>query len=290
MKKHLFTSTVLLLLVISASINFTIITMEKEEVIPQNPWKKENAYLKMVSKIDSLLLCHEIAEARQLLEQAEAIRPLDYPSALDVSWFSEELWKNEELEGLSKNNQALGGKINKLSREHLKEKQKANHLVQQLDSLQLQAIARHNVLEELEQENQQLKLKLKEAQTSQKMLTFQTDDGAEVKYIGHAVDHQAEGHGYAVFNKQGFYEGQWLNNLRNGEGEYYWINGDHYAGTYKNGKRNGQGTYHFKSGEQYIGEWKDDLRHGKGKLINAKGKILLEGDWEDDDFLQKITK
>ncbi|WP_053405583.1 MORN repeat-containing protein [Persicobacter sp. CCB-QB2] len=290
MKKHLFTSTLLLLLVISASINFTFFSMEKKDVIVENPWEKEIAYLKLISKADSLLLSQKVAQASLLFEKAEALRPEGYPVAMDSSWFSEERWKNEELEGLSKNYRVLGGKVNQLSEERLKEKQKANHLEQQLDSLQLQAIARQNVLEELEQENQQLKLKLRESQTSQKMLTFQTDDGAEVKYIGHAVDNQAEGHGYAVFNKQGFYEGQWLNNLRNGEGEYYWINGDHYVGTYKKGKRNGQGTYHFKSGEQYIGEWKDDLRHGKGKLVNAKGKTLIEGDWEDDELLQKKSK
>ena len=42
------------------------------------------------------------------------------------------------------------------------------------------------------------------------------------------------------------YDGQYENDLKNGQGKYTYGNGDVYKGQWKDGKRHGQGTYTYK--------------------------------------------
>ena len=37
------------------------------------------------------------------------------------------------------------------------------------------------------------------------------------------------------------YEGDWINNKREGNGKYIWEDGEYYIGQWKNGLRNGKG-------------------------------------------------
>lgn len=115
-------------------------------------------------------------------------------------------------------------------------------------------------------------------------------DGVSIDYIGETLDGKAHGIGVAVFDKKGFYEGQWVNNRCNGTGTYYWQNGDTYTGHYLDGYRTGFGTYTFVTGEVYSGEWKNNLRHGTGTLRNKRGKIMFEGEWKDDAPVRKSKK
>lgn len=115
-------------------------------------------------------------------------------------------------------------------------------------------------------------------------------DGVDIKYIGETLDGKANGYGYAVFSKKGFYEGYWSNNTRNGNGIYYWQSGDTYEGAYVNGKREGFGMYTFASGEIYVGYWKNNLRDGEGELKNKKGKLVFKGEWEEDEPVPSSKK
>ena len=45
-----------------------------------------------------------------------------------------------------------------------------------------------------------------------------------------------------------------------------------YEGEYINDKREGNGKYISENGEYYIGEWKNGLFHGKGREYYAIGK------------------
>jgi MORN repeat len=38
---------------------------------------------------------------------------------------------------------------------------------------------------------------------------------------------------------------------------------NYYEGNFVNGRRHGQGTFHYSSGTKYVGEWKADQKHGK---------------------------
>lgn len=74
------------------------------------------------------------------------------------------------------------------------------------------------------------------------------------------------------------YEGDWANDIREGEGYEKFTNLNEYKGSYKNGKPCGKGTYWWRNGDFYDGQWYEGLRQGKGKWVNHTGEIY-EGEW-----------
>ena len=69
---------------------------------------------------------------------------------------------------------------------------------------------------------------------------------------------------FAIGKKLPFYEGEFNNGLKHGEGIEYFKNGIIYSGKFINGKRNGKGIFIWPDGDRYEGEFKDGLRDGKG--------------------------
>ena len=53
-----------------------------------------------------------------------------------------------------------------------------------------------------------------------------------------------------------------------------------YKGTYVNNKKDGAGQYHRHSGDIYIGEWKNGKQHGTGLWINQLGESY-NGAWNN---------
>lgn len=54
---------------------------------------------------------------------------------------------------------------------------------------------------------------------------------------------------------------------KHGKGVYKWSNGDIYDGEFINDKRNGLGVYFWsEKGGTYRGEWKGDRMNGYGRL------------------------
>jgi hypothetical protein len=71
------------------------------------------------------------------------------------------------------------------------------------------------------------------------------------------------------------YEGQWVDDLRNGVGSYYYVNGDRYEGEWREHLRHGHGTYHFnETGSKYVGMWFKGQKHGRGEIIHANHKFV----------------
>ena len=91
-----------------------------------------------------------------------------------------------------------------------------------------------------------------------------------------------------IFYENGeYYIGQWLNNHKHGKGIIYYKNGNiMYDGEYVNDKREGNGKYIYENGEYYIGEWKNDLRHGKGIIYYKNGNIKYDGYWNNGKFVE----
>jgi len=70
---------------------------------------------------------------------------------------------------------------------------------------------------------------------------------------------------------QGFWDmGEWQ------EGRVEYKNGDYYHGDFMNDQRDGKGEYHWSDSRQYHGEWREDRRHGQGKFLYPNGD-LFEG-------------
>jgi hypothetical protein len=98
------------------------------------------------------------------------------------------------------------------------------------------------------------------------------------KYDGDWEDDMKNGQGTYSYARGGSYEGEWADDMRNGYGVNKWPNGDRYAGKWQNNKRNGKGKYFYADGGKYDGEWKDDMRNGHGVNIWANGN-RYEGSW-----------
>ena len=75
--------------------------------------------------------------------------------------------------------------------------------------------------------------------------------------------------------------GSWVEDQRSGNGKYSYINGDYYDGEWQNHVRHGQGTYVYAdTGSKYTGTWKDGKREGQGEFIHANHKYV--GPWKGD--------
>jgi len=78
------------------------------------------------------------------------------------------------------------------------------------------------------------------------------------------------------------YEGEFVNGMPRGEGE--WINnaGDVYRGQVYDGLPNGAGIMDYADGRVYRGGWRVGLRHGDGRIDTADRQSSYEGQWNRD--------
>ena len=95
---------------------------------------------------------------------------------------------------------------------------------------------------------------------------------------------------YGVTNiKDGdVYEGDWINNLPNGKGKFYWPNGTVYEGDWVNNNRSGYGEIYYaktdeKGRKSYKGKWFNDKQNGKGTMVFWKGR-KQKGRFKDNQF------
>ena len=81
----------------------------------------------------------------------------------------------------------------------------------------------------------------------------------------------------------GKYEGEFLNDVREGRGIMYWFDGVKYEGAWKNDKAEGKGIIYYTDGARYEGDFKNDKLEGRGIMYlsngsryeGVKSKILL---------------
>lgn len=114
------------------------------------------------------------------------------------------------------------------------------------------------------------------------------DDGTE--YVGEWVNNLRHGEG-KHYTADGFYDGSFVEDLYQGEGNYYvWsdkTNCDNqglwhlYSGYWKGGKYEGAGMKYELNGDVYQGEFYKGKKSGQGKMLYANGDEY-EGDWAND--------
>jgi hypothetical protein len=77
------------------------------------------------------------------------------------------------------------------------------------------------------------------------------------------------------------YVGQFKADKSNGFGEYFFKKGDYYMGMFKDWQRSGIGAHGWSNGDQYVGMWMQDKPNGFGvKRYNASGD-RYEGHFKD---------
>lgn len=107
------------------------------------------------------------------------------------------------------------------------------------------------------------------------------DDGVYIGLIEKGTQYKEGTFYYPVAYS---YAGSFKNNLRSGNGEAWFANGDHYVGEWANDTMNGEGVYYFGldyATEHYEGEWKDGKMSGKGTYTLFNG-VTVSGKWQDN--------
>jgi len=104
------------------------------------------------------------------------------------------------------------------------------------------------------------------------------------------LDGKRHGEGTYVYANGFFtYEGQWVNNLKHGQGKLLFGDQSWYEGSFQNGEIEGEGTRiwnacipyagEFKRGAEYVGQFLAGEKHGQGKLVDVDG-VIYEGAWQ----------
>jgi hypothetical protein len=112
-------------------------------------------------------------------------------------------------------------------------------------------------------------------------------------YEGEWVNNQRNGQGTQIFKNGVRYEGTWSNNKFHGKGTLTEKNGDYYTGEFKHNKEDGLGYFVWISGgkfSKYVGEWKNGKMHGHGKIHYRNGNVYVGnfnmGAFTDDQNLE----
>ncbi|GHB53852.1 hypothetical protein [Persicitalea jodogahamensis] len=67
------------------------------------------------------------------------------------------------------------------------------------------------------------------------------------------------------------YKGIFRDDLRSGEGTYYFTNGDKFVGFFLHNVPEGKGTYFYADGERFAGNFHEGMREGYGVLTRSNG-------------------
>jgi radial spoke head protein 1 len=106
--------------------------------------------------------------------------------------------------------------------------------------------------------------------------TFENGD----TYVGMYKDQKRNGAGvYTYTSKNMKYEGEYLENKKEGHGRMTYQDGGIFEGGWKDNERHGMGTYFYPNGDSYSGEWKNGKKNGIGKYVFADNGSTMSGTW-----------
>ena len=100
-------------------------------------------------------------------------------------------------------------------------------------------------------------------------------------YRGDFREGVKHGRGRLEFADGGYYEGPFVDDEIQGEGERVWADGRSYAGGFELGEMHGEGVYRLANGSVYEGPMRHNAREGRGRLTTAEGNTY-DGDWIRD--------
>ena len=104
--------------------------------------------------------------------------------------------------------------------------------------------------------------------TGRGAMIFQNDEAFYVGYWDNGRQYK-KGKVFDMNNNL-IYEGEYKKGLRNGNGIYYYPNGEKYEGKFQNGIREGKGTFFWKDGNKWEGYFKNDEMNGEGIFYDGK--------------------
>jgi len=99
-------------------------------------------------------------------------------------------------------------------------------------------------------------------------------------YDGQWLEDKKEGHGVYRFNTGAVYEGEWHNNLRHGKGVFKLPEGPVFEGEWHLGVQSGACSFKWPNGDLWEGFITAAPVSCRGKKTQCDGATVLEGQWE----------
>jgi len=112
-------------------------------------------------------------------------------------------------------------------------------------------------------------------------LRLEHDDKRVEYYEGDWVANVAEGEGEYLHADGSSYRGQWKNNQKGGYGQERWADNSSYEGQYKASRKHGQGTFTWPDGSRVAGMFENDVIHGHAVCAWLDGRVY-EGSWKQN--------
>ena len=97
-------------------------------------------------------------------------------------------------------------------------------------------------------------------------------------YEGNFINGKKEGNGIIIYKNGTIYEGDLKRNRHHGFGKLTQLDGEIFIGEWKEGKIYGNGIRYHSNGDRYVGNYVNNIRCGKGHYIFANGDSY-EGKW-----------
>ena len=117
------------------------------------------------------------------------------------------------------------------------------------------------------------------------IIIYQNNKNDFCLYAGDFVKGKFEGNGRYFYENGDRYDGQWKNGIKHGIETIYYKNGTiKYEGNFVNDKPDGYGKIFFENNEYYEGQRRRGFSQGKGKEYYYNGKVKYEGDFYNDKF------
>ncbi len=86
------------------------------------------------------------------------------------------------------------------------------------------------------------------------------------------------------------YDGEWKYGVRHGTGTIHKNGSVMYQGEFLDDLRDGHGDGVLKDGSRYIGSWREGKMHGKGKMYPPGDEQGFEGLWEKGQLKEMVNK
>jgi hypothetical protein len=98
-------------------------------------------------------------------------------------------------------------------------------------------------------------------------------------YTGSWQEDVKHGNGTYFYADGSVYEGNWCHDMRQGWGRQTYADGSVYEGEWHHEARHGQGVLLLKNGDRYEGMWFDNEKEGPGKFIYLSKRQCYKGEW-----------
>ena len=92
-----------------------------------------------------------------------------------------------------------------------------------------------------------------------------------------------------IYNGDGqlMYEGEIMNGICHGKGNYFFPGGEKYVGNFVNGKMEGNGTFYWDDGCRWEGTFSNNKLNGSGTFFNPKTKSSFNATYKNNRLVQE---